>query len=133
MLPVYFLSIVLNALTGYLLAFGREETEKEGLSLSLNNETVRLIIGVLSAITGILKVLSPVTGNIPVAGDLVPALANLGGGFILVFEFYRSRTTVASAAAERLGEIIEKNKKLTGFVCLAAAVLHFIFYPVLFL
>jgi hypothetical protein len=133
MLPIYFLSILLNILCGYLFAFSGNETEKEGLSFHLNNETVRLVIGVLCLLTGILKILSPVGGNVPVVGDLVPALANLAGGFILAFEFYRNRSTVDSMAAERIGEIIEKNRKLTGFVCLAAGVLHFIFYSVLFL
>jgi hypothetical protein len=133
MLQVYFLSILLNILCGYLFAFSGDETEMAGLSFHLDNETVRLVIGVLSLLTGILKILSPVEGNVPVVGDLVPALGNLAGGFILVFEFYRNRSTVDSLVAERIGEIIEKNRKLTGFVCLAAGVLHFIFYSVLFL
>jgi hypothetical protein len=133
MLPVYFLSILLNALSGYLFAFSGDETEKTGLSFHLSNETVRLVIGILSLLTGLLKILSPVGGNVPVVGDLVPALANLAGGFILVFEFYRNRSTVDSMAAERIGEIIEKNRRLTGFVCMSAAVLHLIFFSVLFL
>jgi hypothetical protein len=132
MYQIYFLSIFLNGLLGYMLAFGGDDT-KEGLFFNLDSETVRLIIGGLSFITGILKILSPVTGNIPVAGDIIPALANLAGGFILIFEFYRRRSTIASMAADRLGELVEKNRKVTGFICFGAAALHFIFYPVLFL
>jgi hypothetical protein len=131
MLPVYFLSIFLNGLLGYLLAFGKDDAE--GWPFKFNAETLWLIIGGLSFITGILKILSPVTGNVPIVGDLIPALANLGGGFILIFEFYRRHSTIASMAADRLGELIEKNKRMTGFICLGAAALHFIFYSVLFL
>lgn len=123
---------MLNGLIGNLLAFGGT-VNKQGVSLSLNNETLRLALGVLAALTGILKILSPVSGNIPVAGDLIPALAGLAGGFILVFEFYRGRTSINSPAAGRISEIIEKNRKLTGFVCIAVAALHFVFFPVLFL
>jgi hypothetical protein len=133
MLQVYFLSVLFNILTGYLFAFSGDETEREGLSFHLNNETVRLVIGIFSLLTGLLKILSPVGGNVPVVGDIVPALANAAAGFILIFEFYRNRSTVDSMAAERIGEIIEKNRKLTGFICLAAGILHFIFYSVFFL
>ena len=131
--PIYFLSIALNALVGYILVFGKEEAEEGALSLNFDSETTRLLIGVLAAVTGLLKILSPVAGDVPVVGDLVPALTGLGGGFILAFEFYRRRNTVHSSAMERIAELIAKNRKLSGFVCLGAAVLHLIFYPVLFL
>jgi hypothetical protein len=90
-------------------------------------------LGAASIFTGLLKILSPVAGNIPVIGDLVPALANLSGGFIMVFEYYRNRTTVHSEAVEKLGDIIDKNRKIAGFVFIGAAVLHFVFYSVPFL
>ncbi|MDR0448763.1 MAG: hypothetical protein LBH07_08855 [Treponema sp.] len=141
MLPVYFLSIALNALCGYILAFGTEETDPESLALSLNNETTRLILGGLSFITGILKILSPVAveGNMPVVGDLFPALAGLTGGFILVFEFYRRRSGSLESLSEnprgidRIGIFIKRFRKIFGFVSIAAAALHFIFYPVILL
>jgi hypothetical protein len=132
MLQVYFLSIFLNGLLGYLLAFGKDDAG-EGWPFKFNSETLWLVTGGLSCITGVLKILSPVTGDVPVVGDLVPALANLAGGFILTFEFYRRHSTITSLAADRLGEVIEKNKRMTGFICLGAAALHFVFSSVLFL
>jgi len=133
MLPIYFLSIALNALVGYILAFRKEEAEGGALSLNLDSETTRLLVGVVAAVTGLLKILSPVEGNVPVAGDLLPALAGLGGGFILAFEFYRRRNTVHSPVMEHIAGLIDKNRKLAGFVCLGAAALHLVFFPVLFL
>ncbi|MDR2048835.1 MAG: hypothetical protein LBP69_05220 [Treponema sp.] len=134
MLPFYFLTILFNAVLGYVLAFRQKEVREEnGFSLSFDNEVFRLVLGAASMFTGILKILSPVAGNIPVIGDLVPALANLLGGFILVFEYYRNRTTVHSEAVEKTGDMIEKNRKIAGFVSIGAAVLHFVFYSVLFL
>jgi hypothetical protein len=135
MLPVYFMSILFNALTGYILAFGKEETDAGSLSLSLNNETVRLIIGGLSFITGILKILSPVSGNVPIIGDLFPALAGLTGGFILIYDFYRSKApdTTAADYMERIASLVGRNRKITGLACIGAAALHFIFYPIVFL
>ena len=137
MLPVYLLSVVLNGLVGIILAFCKEETETGAMSFSLNNETTRLVIGVLSFVTGILKILSPVQvhGNIPVLGDLFPALAGLAGGFVLVFEYYRSKASDASILdyMERISSLITRQRKIAGFVCIAVAVLHFIFYPIILL
>ena len=135
MLPVYFLSILLNALAGYILAFEKEEAVNGSLSFSLNNETVRLVIGGLAFVTGILKILSPVAGNVPVVGDLFPALAGIAGGFILIFDFYRSRTADSPLAdfLERAASLAGKNRKPCGFICMGAAALHFIFYSVIFL
>jgi hypothetical protein len=134
MLPFYFLTILFNAISGYVLAFRKEEARGEnGFSLSFDNEVFRLVLGAASIFTGFFKVLSPVIGNIPVVGDLVPALTNLLGGFILVFDYYRSRTTVHSEAVEKLEDIIGKNRRIAGFVSIGAAILHFVFYSVPFL
>ncbi|MDR2144502.1 MAG: hypothetical protein LBP29_09050 [Treponema sp.] len=134
MLPFYLLTILLNAVSGYVLAFRKEEAQGEnGFSFSFDNEVFRLVLGAASIFTGLFKVLSPVAGNVPVAGDLVPALANFLGGGILVFDYYRNRTTVRSEAVEKLGDIVEKNRKIAGFISIGAAVLHFVFYSVLFL
>ena len=133
MLPVYFLSVLLNGLSGGILAFGKEETEGGGFSFSLNNETVRLGIGILTFITGVLKILSPVVGNVPIIGDLFPAAAGLVGGFILAFDFYCRHNTIDSLSVERIADLISKNRKLIGFCCIAASALHFIFYPIIFL
>jgi hypothetical protein len=140
MLPIYFLSILLNAAIGYILAFNQEETgEDEALSFSLNNQVLRLILGALSMVTGVLKLLSPATvpgssaSQLPVLGDLLPALVNLCGGFILVFEYYRNKSTISTEASEKLGELVAKNRKLAGFVCLGTALLHLVFSSVLFL
>ena len=135
MLPVYLFSIVFNGLTGLILAFAKEETEEGALSLSLNNEKLRLIVGILGFITGILKILSPVAGNYPVVGDLFPALVGLAGGFILVFEFYRYKAPASSVVdfLDRVASILVWNRKISGFICIAAAVLHIIFYQLIFL
>lgn len=132
MLPVYFLSIALNALTGYILAFREKETNEETLSFNFDSLTTRLLTGALCALMGFLKLLSPVKG-IPVIGDLIPSLAGLCGGFILIYEFYGKRATISSPKAELFAEFIAKNRKIAGFICIGAAVLHLFFFPIPFL
>jgi membrane associated rhomboid family serine protease len=135
MILFYILSILFNAVAGYILTVEDEEgTDIEtGLRLSANSETFRLILGVLTMVAGLLKLLSPAQGDIPVVGDLVPALLGLLSGFVLVFSYYRNKTSLESEEADNFGRILAKNKRWIGFVALASAALHFLFPSVLFL
>ena len=128
MLQFYFLSVSLNALAGYFLFFRSDgENPEPQTGFSMYNETVRLVIGVLSAITGIQKLFFPVQG-IPVIGDLVPAIVGIFCGFIFIYNFYKSRSTIEdSEQAEKVSGIILLNKKYIGALALLAAALHFLF------
>jgi hypothetical protein len=136
MIQFYFLSILLNAAGGYVLftnsgGGGASAIEAE-IRFSLQNETFRLILGIVSAVTGLLKLLSPVQGDIPVVGDLIPAAAGLVTGFILLFDYYHGRSFVEEGD-NRMTRIITVNRKWIGFAAMAAAALHFIFPQVLLL
>jgi hypothetical protein len=134
MIQFYFLSILLNGVTGYILSFGGDEPElpvESGRRFSLNNNTFRLVLGILLAVTGLLKLLSPT--DIPIIGDLLPALLGLAAGFVLVFGYYRERATVDSEKAARFEESIRRYKKWLGFALLGSAALHFLFPQALFL
>jgi uncharacterized membrane-anchored protein len=138
MIQFYFLAIVLNVLAGCVLL---GESPKEALEFKaafkwfdLSNETVRLVLGILLAVTGLFKILSPVAGDVPVIGDLVIALSSFLSGFILIFEYYRSRSTVDNSEhAEKINLILVGNKKIVGVAALVAAALHFLFPGVLLL
>jgi hypothetical protein len=141
MIQFYFLSIVLNALSGYVLTreptdggYGADESGLDtGFHVSLQNETSRLILGVLTIVVGLLKILSSVSGDLPVVGDLIPALAGFLAGFALVFEYYRSRTTLEPEHTDKIERLLIHNKKWIGYLALAVAGLHFLFPSVLFL
>ena len=132
MLQIYFLSIVLNAFGGFLLI----SEEYDGVpgfksGFSIKDETFRLIVGIVAAIVGFLKFLAPVNNGettVYVIGDLVPALAGICAGFILIFEFYRTRTSIdTSDQTEKIDRVLVRNKKLIGYAALIVAGLHFIF------
>jgi hypothetical protein len=135
MIQFYFLSILFNATGGYILftnGGGEPNAPESENRLSLQNETFKLILGVLTAVTGLLKLLSPVQGDIPVVGDLVPAAAGLVIGFILLFDYYHGRSFFEDGDS-RMIRVITVNRKWIGFAAMAAAVLHFIFPRVLLL
>ncbi|GAB1481261.1 hypothetical protein MASR2M78_00760 [Treponema sp.] len=134
MIQFYFLSILLNAIAGYALITDDESgSPLHGIREYLSDETFRLVLGVLAVVTGFFKLLSAVRGDIPVIGDLFPSLAGLAAGFSLVYEYYRSRTSISSEKAERLELLFVKNRKWIGYSALLAAFAHFLFPTVLFL
>ncbi|MDR2740234.1 MAG: hypothetical protein LBB68_10455 [Treponema sp.] len=136
MIQFYFLSILLNGLSGYVLITDSDDGDAgldTGFRLSFKNETCRLILGILTIVIGFLKILSVVQGDVPVIGDLIPALAGFLAGFALVFEYYRSRSTLEPEHTEKIETLLVHNKKWIGLLALVAAGLHFLFPSVLFL
>ena len=136
MVQLYFLSIVLNALAGYVLLTGNEEGVLEFKSgFSLRDETFRLVLGVLLVIIGLLKILAPpLEGDVRVVGDLFPAVTGFLSGFILIFEYYRNRSSLEKPEhTEKPDHFLLKNRKIIGIAALVAAALHFLFPKVLFL
>ncbi|MDR2786731.1 MAG: hypothetical protein LBB83_12550 [Treponema sp.] len=101
----------------------------------LKNESFRLILGVLSMVMGLLKILSSTGGDIPVIGDLFPAVAGLAAGFVLVFDFYRNQSVLEEdqTVNVNVGRFLLNHKKAVGFTAIAAAALHFLFPSVLLL
>jgi hypothetical protein len=135
MVQFYFLSILFNAAGGFILftnGGGETSIPESEIRFSLQNETFKLILGILTVVVGLFKLLSPLEGDIPVVGDLIPAAAGLITGFILLFDYYRGRSFFEDGDA-KMTRIITVNRKWIGFAAMAAAVLHFIFPRVLLL
>jgi hypothetical protein len=136
MIQFYFLSIFFNALAGYILITDGDRGEEPldpGVRFSLGNKTFRMVLGILALITGLFKILSSTQGDIPVVGDLIPAVMGFAVGFILIFEFFRERSTLDFEKYEKIESVFVKNKRFIGFIALASALLHFLFPQVLLL
>jgi hypothetical protein len=141
MMQFYFLSILFNVIAGFFLvseSLGNIETGESfskhpAISAFLKNESLRLILGVLCMVMGLLKILSSTRGDIPVIGDFFPAVAGLAAGFVLVYEFYRNQSVLEEDQAVSVGRFLLNHKKVVGFTAIAAAALHFLFPSVLLL
>jgi hypothetical protein len=136
MIQFYFLSILFNATAGFVLVNEGTDIEssiESGLKFSLRNETFRLVLGVLTMATGLLKLLSATQGDIQVIGDFVPAVTGLAAGFILLFGYYQDRSLIDDDKNTHLEHIVNKNRKWIGFAAMIVAVLHFLFPQVLLL
>ena len=140
MVQLYFLSIICNGFAAYIL-FARDDWESEpleaGMKFSLQNEIVRLVLGIFTAIIGFLKLLLPYTDTkgIPILGDFLPALAGLAAGFVLVFGYYREHVKVIDQEGklDRIGDGFLRWKKSLGFALMLVSLMHFLFPQALFL
>jgi hypothetical protein len=142
MVQLYFLSIILNGLAGLLLVFGdaiEGDSADKGVKSFFLSGGFRLVLGIATAITGILKLLSPMPNSektsIPILGDMLPALAGIAAGFIFIFGFYRENSVKSEDEGnlDRVGDALLHYKKVAGILLLAAAALHFLFPAALFL
>ena len=138
MIQLYFLSILFNGLIGFLLVFTdsfRGESIENSMKFSFNSGGFRLILGICAAIIGFLKLLMPVEKQVPILGDLIPALAGILAGFIIIFGFYREHSSriEREGQLDRLGDTFLRYRKAAGIALLAVAALHFLFPTALFL
>ncbi|HOU38237.1 MAG TPA: hypothetical protein PLV73_06585 [Treponemataceae bacterium] len=137
MLQFYFLSILLNAVTGLVLLFAdpsrREETVSRKIPEIAYDETFRLVLGILAGIAGFFKLLTVVRGDVPIVGDLFPAVAGMAAGFMLLHDFYRSRSSVDDDSVPVMVQRLVAGRRYIGIIALVSASAHFLFPTVLFL
>jgi len=126
-----------NGIAGFLFVYGDafEGKSDDGLKSSSFAGGFKLIVGIIAAVTGILKLFDPVREQVPILGDLVPAVTGIVAGFMLVYGFYRDNVSKAddSGKLDMAGNVLILYKKPIGIACIAVAVLHFLFYGALFL
>jgi len=132
MLQLYFLSILCNGLAGYLLFAGSESNLNERGGFSLKNPTFYLVLGIVSAVIGLLKLLSPVprldfSQGIIIIGDLIPAAGGIIAAIMLIFGIYRQDTSSKKGELERLGSNLLTFRKHIGIGLMTIALLHFLF------
>lgn len=137
MYQIYLLSVVSNLLAGIALSFQGMD-EKLQLSSVFNRDLMentgfRLGLGVATFVIGFLKFLAVSPDDVPVVGDLIPALAGLIMGLILLLQYYRSRSTVSSPALDKVEKVFGKNSGVFGTAGIIIAVLHFLLPRILFL
>ncbi len=139
MIQFYFLSIVLNIVGGYALCSDIPLPKPgpfDGVRTFLLDRTVRLVLGILMAVTGVFKLLNAIRGDLPIVGDFLPAMAGIAGGVALLVELY-NQPEVNPAGAERTPgkaeRLFMKNKSVIGIAAMITGVVHFAFPTVLFL
>lgn len=137
MIQIYLLSVLTNLLAGAVLSIDGEEDRLRIASL-LNREVLtapvfRLVLGLTTFLVGFFKFLSVTHGDVPVVGDLIPALSGVILGMILLVLYYRERADVSSPALDTIDRVFVANRVMFGTAGVLIAILHFLFPTVLFL
>lgn len=150
MAQFYFLSILMNILAGLILIFGvnlaaektgdfldeEDDTDspvkKTFGELGLDSPSFRMVVGILCVFVAIMKLLSVFRNDVPFIGDSFPALAGFLGGASILLEYYVSSSEDEISVSESIQKVFIDSRKIIGYVCFAAALLHFIFPQVLF-
>jgi len=134
MVQFYALSVVINVLCGLLLTL--EENEKRTgvmsrLKKALDDRGVKFVLGSGALVVGVFKILTPMAGDVPVIGDLLPALAGVAVGGVFLTEFYRSSSDVSTETVQKLDNTLLVNKRYIGILAVGSAVVHFLMPGVL--
>jgi len=137
MYQIYLLSVLTNVLAGVALSVGGMD-EKLHLSSVFNRELMqndgfRLGLGIVTFVVGFFKLLSVSEGDVPVVGDILPAISGLVLGMILLLQYYRGRSNVSSPFVDTIDNIFGKNSAVFGTVGILIGILHFLLHRVLFL
>ena len=94
MLQFYFLSVALNIACG--LALILPDRPRAGpfllhLEIVFADVGVRVALGSLGMVTGALTLISPIQGDVPLVGDLIPSLTAALAGLVLLLELRADR------------------------------------------
>lgn len=137
MVQFYVLAILLNLAGGALLAadylgerFALIKSARESLQ---ERSSLRIALVIALAVVALFKFLSVTGGDVPVVGDLLPALSLLLIAFINAFEYYTERSDVAGEGKEKLEKLFIGNQSVFGVGAMVIGFLHFLFPGVLFL
>jgi len=129
MYQFYLLSVLTNILAGLTLTSGYMEEKLPSLThlqKLLEGQGVKITLGIITFITGILKLLSVSGGGMVFFGDLIPAFSGLLLGGTLLLDYYKTRSEVTSPAVEKMDSIFLQNKTLIGSAGMLAGLIHFI-------
>ena len=141
MLQLYFLSILANIVGGLALSSGYLEERLSGVTglkeFFAGKPGLRVSIGVVAVVAGILKLLSVTKGDVPVVGDLVPALTGLIVGVALLVERFKEKSSVPVESQSGILAVVDRlvlrNRNMIGIASAVVGGLHFLIPGVLFL
>ena len=136
MVQFYFLSIFVNFIGGLLLAsetINKQFTKLDSLQELFKAPTYLLTFSIVSGVTGVFKIISVYSGDVPVIGDLIPAVLSILISFYLFCSYQTEKNGVVPGFLEKINSLIVKYKSILGIVSITVSLLHFFFPGVIFI
>jgi hypothetical protein len=126
----YLLSVLANLVAGLTLAgdyLGAKFAFLASFKNLRDNRPATIVIAVAAAVIGLLKlvILSP-RESVPVAGDLLPALAGIVLGVILLAEVFRERVESRGQGIQKLSKLALSYRVPVGIAGVVIALAHFL-------
>lgn len=123
MFQIYFLSVLLNILVGLFLIY---ENKIENSNLIIQKPLLIMVLGFASIIVGIIKLFVVAQPDIPVIGDLLPAVFGIVGGFCILLNYFLLYGKNEIILKPVVQKIFVDWKKTIGVLTLVVGILHFI-------
>jgi hypothetical protein len=134
MMQLYFLSVFVNLLAALALSseyLSSRMKNLDSLTAVLSPQGVKLGLGIAAFVVGFLKLLIP--QDVPVVGDLLPALVGMAMGAALFFEYMKERGEKTPETMSSLEKLAVNYKVPLGLAGGIISVLHFLLPRFLFL
>lgn len=136
MVQFYFLSIFVNFIGGLLLAgetINKQFTKLDTLQELFKAPTYLMTFSIVAVVTGVFKIISVYNGDIPVIGDLLPAVISILIAIFLFFSYQKNKTGEIKSSFEKTDSLIQKYRNILGIAAITISLLHFFFPGVLFI
>ncbi|MCD6342363.1 MAG: hypothetical protein J7L76_01100 [Spirochaetaceae bacterium] len=131
MFQLYLLTVLTTVLAGLALATGFLSNRFERFSEYtdfMGNPVYRIILGGVSVLVGIINLFPSYTGDIAVLGNLLPSLAGIVTGLLLIAEYFSSRRTEEESKTVDIAEKVEKFSgpylTIVGISSIVIGILH---------
>jgi hypothetical protein len=94
----------------------------------LGKQSAKITLGFVAVIVGVLKLIVRAPGDtVAVVGDLLPALAGIGIGLVLLLDFFKQNISASKDVIEKAEKITVTYRIPLGILGMVVAVLHFLF------
>ena len=130
MAQLYMLSILSLLSAGLILSSDYLVGKMEwlsGLKDLSERRGIRISVGITTAVVGVLKLIVRSPGEtVPVAGDLLPALAGIALGGLLLADTFRVPQVEEPVAVDKVTNAVMPYRTPLGIAGVVIAVLHFL-------
>ena len=137
MAQIFLLSILANIIAGITLSsefLGEKISIIAGFKKLRENRGAEITLGLATAVVGVVKLIIRSPGEtIPVAGDLLPAIAGISLGLILLGEAFQQKVEQGSVSIAKASRMVLTYKMPVGIAGIVVALLHFFAPAVLIL
>lgn len=136
MLQIYFLTVLTNIVAGLTISAPFLSTKIEKFSVfseKMENRMYRVILGVITFITGLFALLNLSSSSIAIVGDLIPSITAISMGIILIIFYFFNEDEDSGNLVKTVKSLSGKYGDIIGIAGIIVGLIHFFIPTALFL